>query len=405
MRMWVGKILKYFNKWKLEKLGNVCEMGSGGTPLKIHQEYYGGNVKWAIIGDLNEGIIYDTEKTISEKGLKESSAKLVPKGTLLVGMYGSIGKTAITGCEMATNQAIAFLIPKKDLVNLHYLKYFIQFINSELFKLSKGQTQKNISQEILREINIPLPTIKEQQLIISEIEKQFSRLDEATKSLKSLKTKLETYKKSVLKIAFENKDFPKTLLGEIVISINSGYACGKHTKDDRGLLHFRPYNINSDGNIDFTLGKFVDSAFSPKRLSKGDVIFNNTNSSELVGKTCYYDENREAGFSNHMTQIKVNKSKANAKFIAKYLHFLFLTGYYKKIMKSHVNQSSVNIDQLQKIKVPLPDLNIQKKVLENLEKSASLIDRVQKSIEMIMGKNEQLRKSILKSAFEGKLVK
>ena len=78
--------------WRWVKLGDVCEMGSGGTPNRGTAAYFGGDIPWVIIGDLNDGIVTHTRQTITDLGLANSSAKLVPAGAILVAMYGSIGK-------------------------------------------------------------------------------------------------------------------------------------------------------------------------------------------------------------------------------------------------------------------------------------------------------------------------
>ena len=87
----------------------VVTWGSGGTPKATESQYYdNGDIPWLIIGDLNDGVVTESQSKITELGLKNSSAKIIPAGTLLVAMYGSIGKLGITGIECCTNQAIAF---------------------------------------------------------------------------------------------------------------------------------------------------------------------------------------------------------------------------------------------------------------------------------------------------------
>ena len=96
-------------KIALEKLGS---WGSGGTPKRTDSRFYSnGTIPWLVIGDLNDGVVTQAQTYITEEGLFNSSAKLLPPNTLLIAMYGSIGKLGITGIECATNQAIAFCIP------------------------------------------------------------------------------------------------------------------------------------------------------------------------------------------------------------------------------------------------------------------------------------------------------
>ena len=136
--------------WAVARLGNLGDWGSGGTPSKSNKAYYeSGTIPWLVIGDLNESVVYRSNLCITEEGLKNSSAKLLPTGTLLVAMYGSIGKTAITGVQCATNQAIAYCQPHEG-INLNYLHRIMQWLKPNLIVQGKGGTQQNISQGILK---------------------------------------------------------------------------------------------------------------------------------------------------------------------------------------------------------------------------------------------------------------
>src|SRR5690348_6128195 len=137
-------------KWKRVKLGSLGEWGSGGTPLRSEPRYYGGKAPWLVIGDLNDGIVTSPSTFITEEGLANSSARMLPKGVLLIAMYGSIGKLGITGIECATNQAIAFCKPDAEQVDLRHLFHTVKAIQPELLRRGQGLAQKNISQTILK---------------------------------------------------------------------------------------------------------------------------------------------------------------------------------------------------------------------------------------------------------------
>ena len=101
--------------WRLTTLDDVAEWGSGGTPKRTEPTFYGGQIPWAIIGDLTEGPVTDTSTCITEAGLENSSAKWVEPGSVLLAMYGSIGKLGLAAIPLTTNQAIAFAQPKDGL--------------------------------------------------------------------------------------------------------------------------------------------------------------------------------------------------------------------------------------------------------------------------------------------------
>ena len=155
--------------WAKTTLGECFEWGSRGTPTSSVKKYYDGNIPWLVIGDLNDNYINTSDKTITQFGLENSSAKLVPKGTLLLAMYGSIGKLGIAGMALATNQAIAFALENKE-INTKYLFYYLLSVRSSLNLLGKGATQKNISQSIIKDFHFPLPPLSEQHRIVEKIE-------------------------------------------------------------------------------------------------------------------------------------------------------------------------------------------------------------------------------------------
>ncbi len=153
-------------EWEIKKIGDIAETSSGGTPSRDKKEYFIGSIPWIKSGELKDNTIYDTEEKITEKGLQNSSAKLFPKGTLLIALYGAtVGKTGILGIDATTNQAVCAILSKKDLINQKFLQYFLISRRKQLISLSAGGAQPNISQEIIRVFKIPLPPLPEQRRI------------------------------------------------------------------------------------------------------------------------------------------------------------------------------------------------------------------------------------------------
>lgn len=180
------------DEWVETSLGEIADWGSGGTPKADNAEYYGGTIPWCVIGDLTEGEVWETEKTISQLGLTNSSAKIIDPESVLLAMYGaSIGRTGISTIPMATNQAIAFAKCKEEKVSPKYLLVYLQTQKSKFIEMGQGAAQPNISQTIIKSWPISLPPIRQQKKIIERIE-SFSILIEntdllvnATKNLRS----------------------------------------------------------------------------------------------------------------------------------------------------------------------------------------------------------------------------
>lgn len=178
-------------EWPKVKLGEVCETSSGGTPLKSKEEYYtDGKIPWLRSGEVFQGEIYSSEIFITEEGLKGSSAKLFPVNTVLVAMYGATaGQVGILKFESSTNQAICGILPNKNFMP-EFLYFQLLGLKGLMISLSGGGAQPNISQMIVKDLEIYLPTLEIQQKIVSEIEKE-RELVEGNKKL------VEVYKNKV----------------------------------------------------------------------------------------------------------------------------------------------------------------------------------------------------------------
>jgi type I restriction enzyme S subunit len=117
----------------------LCHIATGGTPARTESSYFGGGIPWVKIGDLLQGVVKTTNETISRAGLEKSSAKVFPKGTVLISVFATIGRTALLGIDAATNQAIAGIAPK----NAHeldpvYLRHFLDASRRQLEGLARG---------------------------------------------------------------------------------------------------------------------------------------------------------------------------------------------------------------------------------------------------------------------------
>ncbi len=161
--------------WVWTRLGQIGDWGAGSTPQRGNANYYNGNILWLKTGELNNGIVYDTEEKITQKAFQDCSLRINRIGDVLIAMYGAtIGKLAIVGKELTTNQACCGCTPY--LIYNWYLFYFLMASRDTFIKKGEGGAQPNISRVKLVEHLIPLPPIKEQQRIVAQIEKLFEQL-------------------------------------------------------------------------------------------------------------------------------------------------------------------------------------------------------------------------------------
>ena len=132
---------------------------------------------------------------------------------------------------------------------------------------------------------------------------------------------------------------------DIAESINPGFASGRHNSASEGVPHLRPMNVSRLGVIDFTEVKSVSADAGAKRLRRGDILFNNTNSPELVGKSATFDFEGDFAFSNHMTCVRP-AAGVNPAFLGRQIHYLWMSGELRRFVSNHVNQASISSGRL-----------------------------------------------------------
>ena len=194
--------------WEWSRMGSIGDWGAGATPAKGNTSYYGGNILWLRTGELNNSIVNDTEIKITDKALKECSLRMNKAGDVLIAMYGAtIGKVAIAGCELTTNQACCACTPI-GIFN-YYLFYFLMGSQVDFIKKGEGGAQPNISREKLVAHLMPIPPIQEQHRIVERIKDVLPLTDKYALSQialdelnRSINDKL---KKSILQEAIQGK--------------------------------------------------------------------------------------------------------------------------------------------------------------------------------------------------------
>ncbi len=193
--------------WEWKSLGEIANTSSGGTPSRNKKEYWeNGNIKWLKSGELNDGYIDFIEENITEEAIKNSSAKIFQKGTLLIAMYGATaGKLGILNLDSTTNQAIcAFLHKDKNIKFLEkFLFYFLFFLRDKIIKDSFGGAQPNISQTYIKNLQIPLPPLKEQEQIASHLDELSSHVKNLKQNYQAQIKDLQELKNSLLDKAFK----------------------------------------------------------------------------------------------------------------------------------------------------------------------------------------------------------
>ncbi|MCR6573710.1 restriction endonuclease subunit S [Campylobacter insulaenigrae] len=192
--------------WEWKSLGDITEISSGGTPSRSKKEYWeNGTIPWVKIKDIKEKFISTTEEFITEDGLKNSSAKLFKKGTLLYSIFATLGEVAILDIDATTNQAIAGINIKENNINSLYLMYFLRSIKDEICSKGRGVAQNNLNLTILKQIEIPLPPLQEQEQIVSHLDELSSHVKNLKQNYQAQIKNLQELKKSLLNKAFQGR--------------------------------------------------------------------------------------------------------------------------------------------------------------------------------------------------------
>lgn len=375
-------------KYELKKIIDVADIISGGTPKSSNPNYFGGATVWLTPKDLSKNseiYISRSERTLTEEGIKNSSAKIIPEGSVTLSSRAPIGYVAISTKPFTTNQGMKSFIPKQDLYN-EYLYYYLLYSKSALEKEGSGTTFKEISKSKLEVFPIPIPTISEQKHIVSKIKECFTLLDKSEEKLKQAEEKLSLVINSSNKL-FKTKTSNNTYtLSEVFKLKNGKFNPSSNLKN----------NFDTEFKFKVYGGNGVTGYFN-KALVQGQTI--------IIGRV-----GAKCG--------SIHKSKEpvwvtdNALYIETFLKEVDLEFLYWKLISLNLNgfsdgtgQPKIDQSKIYSLTIDIPDtIEEQKRIARQFEITN---ERVNNSLAQIQSKKsaiQNIRQSILKKAFEGKLI-
>jgi type I restriction enzyme S subunit len=373
----IGKIPK---DWELVKFSNIAEDIYYGITAKAVENKTG--LKMLRTTDIkNYSVDWDSLPfcEVTEKR-GDIQRFLLKKGDLIIARAGTTGVSVLVEKDFENVIFGSYLI-KVRLSRKVHPKFMHYFCQSHLYwdHITSGQagsTLKNINLPILKSLNIPLPSLVEEQRAIAEI---LSTVDEAIQRTDEIIAKTERLKKGLMQELLTkgigHKEFKDTEIGripkewevvklkEVVSEAKSGFACGK--RDENGILQLRMDNIEPEGWINVEAGVKVPipEGVEDYILKPGDILFNNTNSIDLIGKTAIFrGEFSRCVYSNHLTRIRVDRNKVVPEWVLYLLIRKWKLGVFKAICHRHVHQAGINNEDLLRLKIPLPSLQEQQKI-------------------------------------------
>jgi type I restriction enzyme S subunit len=393
--------------WRWSQMGDVSKIAGGSTPRTDRPEYYGGDVPWITPADLskyNAKTISQGKRNITQAGLENSGARILPTGTVLFSSRAPIGYVVIAAKPVATNQGFkSFILSDKLLPDFVY--YYLKRAKELAFALASGTTFLEISGKNAARLPVPIPPIDEQRRIVAEIEKQFTRLEAGVTALRRVAANVKRYRGSVLKAACEGP-WPCTTVAEVAEEVRYGTSA-KTNEDTDGVPVLRMGNI-SDGSLYLDKLKFLPRShaeFPDLLLKPGDLLFNRTNSAELVGKTAvYHGTPSPCSFASYLIRVRL-KDGYQPDFLSYYLNSVYGRQWIAAVVSQQVGQANVNGTKLKALAIPNPPPAEQQRIVAEVERRLSVVDELEAVVESNLKRAARLRQAVLHEAFAGRLVR
>lgn len=385
----------------MAKLGDICKIQSGGTPSRAEPAYWNnGSIPWVKISDIKDKYLNNTEEYITEAGLENSSAKIFSAGTILYTIFATLGETCILNIDASTNQAIAGIQVESNLVFKDYLYYYLISQKDAVSKMGRGVAQNNINMKMLREFEIPLPSLEEQRCIAALLDKvsdliakrraQLDKLDLLVKS-----RFVEMFGDPVL----NPMKWPEQPL-ENMADIVSGITKGRKTKETELIeVPYMAVSNVKDGYIDWTTVKTIlatKSEIEQYRLLPDDVLMTEGGDPDKLGRGAIIQQPLENCIhQNHIFRVRLDENILLPSYFAEFLQHQKAKQYFLRCAKQTTGIASINMRQLEGLSTLIPPLDMQSEFKGYIEK----VERSRYSISCSLEKLETLKKALMQQYF------
>jgi type I restriction enzyme S subunit len=390
--------------WRWAPLTTVARLESGHTPSRKSPEYWGGDVPWLSLKDMQriEGrYIFDTVDKPTMLGIENSSARLLPAGTVALCRTASVGKVAILGREMATSQDFVDWVCGPQL-DPEYLYWALSCSGAAFDVEKQGSTHKTIYMPTLERLNVLLPPLDEQRRIAAILDKADAirrKRQEAIALTEQLlrSTFLEMFGDPVT----NPKGWPWAVMNDIIRETQYGTSA-KANQEGRGLPVLRMNNLTNTGGLDLSDIKWCE--IDPKDLAaytvkRGDVLFNRTNSPELVGKTAVWTLDEAYAFAGYLVRVRFDESRVLPHYVSGFLNSDYGKRMLFAMQKTSNNMSNISATDLRRIRLPLPTIEQQRRYHSFVEAIVSTSPRRRDAL----AQADQLFNSLTQRAFSGQL--
>lgn len=398
--------------WEIKNLGEVCEFSNGlWTGKKPPYQKVG------VIRNTNftkDGKLDDSDIVYLEVEQSQFAKRQLKYGDIILEKSGGgpkqpVGRVIIfdkkEGDFSFSNFTSVVRISNPEKVDFNYLHRFLFFsyisgITETMQSHSTGI--RNLKFDDYKSIGIPLPPLAEQQHIVSILDEVFDVIAtakaNAEQNLKNAKKLFECYMNTV----FADKKWTRKTLGDVCERVE--YGSSSKSKEVGKIAVLRMGNIQN-GRLDLEKLVYSDNLFENEKymLKYNDVLFNRTNSPELVGKTAIYKGEMPAIFAGYLIRIHRKENLLDADYLNYYLNGEMAMNYGKSVTISSVNQANINGTKLKNYPIPLPSLSQQQAIVQKLDALSSETKRLEAIYQQKIADLEELKKSVLQKAFNGEL--
>lgn len=389
--------------WKSRPLSELADdFVNGGTPSTSVPGYWNGQIPWLTGADIKGFRVSNGRKHVTNLGLENSSTHLVPENTVLLVTRTSVGKVAVAMNPLCFSQDITG-IKCRAMIRPAYLARFLSSIQELLISRVRGSTIKGLARRDFDEIEVPVPPLDVQE----RIEAAFDKVD-ALRSRRYLANQLtnKIIQSVFLKMfgdpaATNPQRWRSSTIGEIVTETQ--YGISKGLTDNLGDIPImRMNNIATDGRIDLSDIRYVnvnEKDFQQYRLRKGDILFNRTNSRELVGKTGLISVEDGMVFASYLIRVRTKKGVASPEFLWAFLNSAHGKRTLLAMARGAVGQANINSQELKSIKIPAPPFELQQWFSSIVQRLEPLRGKQAAST----GEIDNLFQSLMHKAFSGQL--
>ncbi|MEA3329489.1 MAG: restriction endonuclease subunit S [Nanoarchaeota archaeon] len=395
-------------KWEIKKLGEVCNF-QNGFAFKSSKYKKEGFPILRITNIQNDEIDTKNIVYINPEASNENLERyLVNQGDLLIAMSGATtGKIGFnnSGRKFYLNQRVGKFIPNNSL-KLKFLYYFLYTKVEENLRISQGAAQPNLSTEQIKNFEIPLPPLPTQKQIVAILDKTFKEISKARENAENNLDNAKEIFESYLENVFSNPkgDWREKRLGDVCENVQ--YGTSAKSKKEGKIPVVGMGNIQ-EGRIVWKNLKYTDDEAKIKKysLKYNDVLFNRTNSPELVGKSAIYKGEKPAIFAGYLIRLNRKEDLIDADFLIYFLNRQKTRKYGFSVMISSVNQANINGTKLRNYSINLPPISTQTQIVKKLDTLSKEIKELETIYNHKLKDLEELKKSILKKAFTGELTK